>query len=244
MYGKTFAQMYHGSMLGAGLEVFGVWNYMLANCDAKGRVEMNPFLVAVLLGCSTEGVQRGLDYLASPDPKSRTKDHEGRRIEREGEYLYHIFNHEKYRGIRDEADRREYQRQWVKGKRASRSIDAPVDCRQASTMSTHTEGEVEEEEIPPCGEPAARGGDSSVAGPNLGIAMFCEAWKTAHGTNPTAEVLAPAKRPLSKIFAQHGASIFRAALNEYFSTKDQYVLKDRHNPQFFARHFDRFSVTA
>jgi len=53
--------------------------------------------------------QKALEVLASPDPHSRTKDHEGRRIEEcDGGWV--ILNGEKYRNKMSLDERREYQR--------------------------------------------------------------------------------------------------------------------------------------
>lgn len=52
MYGKVFPEMYTGSMLGAGCHVFATWGYAISSCDAKGFVELNPVLLATLLGAT------------------------------------------------------------------------------------------------------------------------------------------------------------------------------------------------
>ena len=71
MHGKVFALMYKGSMIGAGLAVFAVWAYALANVDAHGLVELNPVLLAAIFGCKPEEVRKAIDYLCQPDSRSR-----------------------------------------------------------------------------------------------------------------------------------------------------------------------------
>jgi len=95
-FGKIHAQMYEGSMFGAGLEVMAIWPYMLARADKNHRIEMNPKMVAAMIGCSVDDVTTALGILESPDPESRSKEHEGRRIVKEGEYMYFIPNRRLY----------------------------------------------------------------------------------------------------------------------------------------------------
>lgn len=119
MYAKLFPEMYTGSMVGAGCVVFAVWPYALANCDEEGLVELNPRLLAMVLGASVQEIEQAIDFLMRPDPDSRSKDEDGRRIVREGQFLHRIVNYEAYRAIRDKQDRREYQREWDRKNRPS-----------------------------------------------------------------------------------------------------------------------------
>lgn len=110
MYGKVFASMYEGSMMGRGPEVFAVWPYILSTTSDEGFVEINPFLVAVKIGMKPEAVQEVLKDFLSPDPSSRSKELEGRKLEKIGEFLYRVVNHAYYRAIRNAEDRREQNR--------------------------------------------------------------------------------------------------------------------------------------
>lgn len=107
MYGKHFESMYTGSMFGSGPVVFAVWGYVIA-CAQKSRVELNPRLLAAILGCPEKDVIHAIAKLSSPDALSRCKDHEGRRLIKEGAFQYFVPSHEKYRAMRDEEQRREY----------------------------------------------------------------------------------------------------------------------------------------
>ena len=144
-FGKVFAGLYEGSMLGAGVHVFALWPYCISRSDAHGRVEVNPRLAAVILGCSIPEVEAALDYLLRPDPESRSKEEDGRRLVRVGQFAYRIVNYMKYRDIRDAESRREYQREWVKEKRTGRRPSTHVDSRHVSTKSTQAEAEAEAE---------------------------------------------------------------------------------------------------
>lgn len=109
MYGKHFASMYTGSMIGAGAHVFAVWGYAIAHAR-NSAVELNPKLLAALIGSTTKEMQDAIDFLCAPDPSSRSQDYEGRRLVKEGAFQYLMPSHERYRAMRDEEDRREYNR--------------------------------------------------------------------------------------------------------------------------------------
>lgn len=110
MYGKAFESQYEGSMIGAGMNVFAVWNYAFTKARC-GAVELNPKLLAFILGGTEKQVNDAIQFLSSPDPKSRSKLEEGRRLVREGEYQYRLVNYIKYNAIRNADDLREYNRQ-------------------------------------------------------------------------------------------------------------------------------------
>lgn len=116
MYGKAFKSMYTGSMCGAGLDVFAVWGWIIANKDEDGFVEINPDLLALVLCGSREvsivsRVSKAINYLLEIDPKSRSKAEEGRRITHVEAYLYHVVNHQKYDDIRRDSDRKKQNRE-------------------------------------------------------------------------------------------------------------------------------------
>jgi len=158
MYGKAFASMYTGSMVGAGPTVFAVWGYVIAN-TVKSRIEINPTLLAAILGTTPADVQAALDKLQAPDPDSRSGAHDGRRLLKEGAFLYFVPTHEHYRKIATEDDRREYLRVKQAERRSRQHPSTPVNSRQQpSTMSTHTEADPEADpEIPTPVVPAPSG---------------------------------------------------------------------------------------
>lgn len=114
MWGKHFASMYEGSMRGAGSAFFAVWGYVISHMQANRThgttVELNPEIVSFLLGEKQGVVEDVIGKMCKPDVKSRTKDKEGRKLLKVGEYSYQVVNGDYYRKIRNEHDRREYQR--------------------------------------------------------------------------------------------------------------------------------------
>lgn len=113
-FGKHYASMYRGSMVGAGAVVFALMGYVIAEqkpcADGVFRLELNPKLLAFVIGESEERIREGLEFLCSADAESRTKSEEGRRLVKEGEFLYRVVNGAKYRAFGSAARRKEQNR--------------------------------------------------------------------------------------------------------------------------------------
>lgn len=123
MYGKLFSSAYTGSMMGKGSDVFAVWGYVIANA-VNSQIELNPVLLSALIGEPVEAMEAAIEFLCQPDARSRSKLEEGRRLVREGEYAYFVPNHETYSKIKDERDRRDYMRAYMREKRAREAAAA------------------------------------------------------------------------------------------------------------------------
>lgn len=75
-----------------------VWITMLALADKNGEVQGSIPGLARLAGVPVEACRKAIETFLSPDPDSRTKDDEGRRIEAiDGGW--HLLNHAKYRAM-------------------------------------------------------------------------------------------------------------------------------------------------
>lgn len=142
MYGKFFASAFTGSMFGAGADVFAVWGYVIANA-VEGSVELNPPLLAAIIGTTPERIASAIDRLCEADLKSRNQTEQGRRLVPDGAFQYRVVNHAHYRAIRNEDDRRAYNRE---AKRRERAVKRNViDSQRKSIVSAHTEAEAETE---------------------------------------------------------------------------------------------------
>jgi len=133
-YAKVFRSMYTGSMYGAGIHVFAVWGWILASKDENGFVEINPTLVAHELGGTVEQIVEAVGYLCAPDPKSRSPEHEGRRLLKVSQFGYTVVNHARYRN--QGGDRTEYWRRYKRAKRAQCPHTSTVDNVDNVDMST------------------------------------------------------------------------------------------------------------
>jgi len=146
MYVKLFTSIYQGTLRGNahGLLVF---TNLLAHADKDGCADIHPRAIAEEVGLSIEAVQAALEELESPDPESRSPEHDGRRIIRLDEHRawgWHIVNYVKYRAIRDEADRREQNRLAQERYRArNQSKPASAKVSQGKPQSAHTEADTE-----------------------------------------------------------------------------------------------------
>lgn len=118
-------------MSGAGADVFAVWGYVIAK-TVQGQVDLNPKVVAALIGMSVDRVQAAIDYLCAPDPNSRNPDEDGRRLVKEGQFTYRQVSHFIYRGMKDEDERREYNRDKKRESRArKRAAEKEQEAKQA-----------------------------------------------------------------------------------------------------------------
>jgi DNA-binding Lrp family transcriptional regulator len=104
-------------MSGSGADTFAVWTYLLANADREGCLEINPRIIAASIGMSAESVSAVVDKLQQPDPASRSKKEDGRRITRVGEFLYEIVNYKTYRDIQTSQHRNDYMKKYMADKR-------------------------------------------------------------------------------------------------------------------------------
>jgi hypothetical protein len=147
MYGKHFASMYCGSMVGSGPVVFAVWGYIIANIHQKtGTVEINNKILSTILGCPETEIESAIKYLCSPDPNSRSKECDGKRLVKIGQFLYEIPTAKKYNSILNEEERREYNRvkkqESRQKQRMSNNVNDNLDNHGQSAMSAQVEEEV------------------------------------------------------------------------------------------------------
>ena len=155
---KLFSEILDSTIWQETNETRLVWITMLAMADKYGDVLSSIPGLADRAKVSLKDCEAALKCLMSPDPYSRTKDHEGRRIE-EVDGGWNLLNHGKYRRKMNEEERREYNRvkqaeyraRKKKGQ-ASNSVSKREqvsnnvnDGEQASAMSAHTEADTEAE---------------------------------------------------------------------------------------------------
>ena len=84
-----------------------VWITMLAMADRRGRVWASIPGLAKDAAVSVDACRVAIEKFLSPDPDSRTKVADGRRIE-PIDGGWRLMNHAKYRALRDEEERRIY----------------------------------------------------------------------------------------------------------------------------------------
>lgn len=148
-FGKHYSSMYAGSMVGSGAVVFAVMGYVIANqvpnFDGELVVELNPELLGFILGEKPKSVVEAIDFLCSPDAKSRTKVEEGRRLVKLGEFSYLVVNGRHYRAMRDPARRREQNREAKRRQRnKAKPVSAEYRARESAFEKADGDGNMEQ----------------------------------------------------------------------------------------------------
>lgn len=159
-YGKHFASMYEGSMVGKGSMVFALMGYVISHQQPDtqfgGLVRLNVDLLAATFGEPTEKVQQAIDVLCTPDLQSTTPDEDGRRLIKVGQFDYRVVNYLKYFSIRNEQDRREANRKRQAEHRAKKRS-------RKSSKSGPLKGELEAEQKVKSGEWTQEQADAQAA---------------------------------------------------------------------------------
>lgn len=150
-YTKLFGSILASTIWRESKETKILWITMLAMADQHGYVATSVPGLADMARLTVPETRQALQELMAPDPDSRTKEHEGRRIA-EADGGFAILNHGKYRAKMSADDRREYLRIKQAEHRARKSkgnpVNNPVNNRQQkSTGSTHAEAEAEAEAV-------------------------------------------------------------------------------------------------
>lgn len=136
-YTKLFRSIAASTIVSEPLATRWLWVTLLSQADKSGNVYGSIPGLARLANITIQEVEAGLDNLMSPDPYSRTKDNEGRRLEA-FDGGWRLLNHGKYAAMRDEAERAEYKREWDRKNRPSghaRQSDKSPTVRQDSDRS-------------------------------------------------------------------------------------------------------------
>jgi hypothetical protein len=147
MYGKLFASIFDGSLYGH-FPGTVVMMALIALADERGEVDMTPEKLAAATAFPLDIVRAGIEYLSQPDPRSRSREMEGRRIvliDPERSWGWRLVNHAKYRAIRSEENRREYMRDYMRTKRTAANTNRHdannVYGKQELAKLAHTEAE-------------------------------------------------------------------------------------------------------
>ena len=128
-----------------------VWICMLAMADRKGRVHASIPGLANRARVPLEDAKAAITAFLSPDPYSRTSEHEGRRIE-PIDGGWRLLNYDKYRDMRDDESVLEAKRRYINNRRAAEraakngtTVESVEECRSPYTQA-EAEAEAEAEE--------------------------------------------------------------------------------------------------
>lgn len=126
MFAKVFEQIFDSSIAEDYL-VRLVFEDFLVLADPFGIVDMTHEAIARRTNVPLEIVRSSIQKLSQPDPRSRSPKEDGRRLillDSHRDWGWQIVNYEDYRKLRDEENRREYMRQYMRNKR--KPDDKPV----------------------------------------------------------------------------------------------------------------------
>ena len=184
------------------------------------------------------GRKEGMDALVrlcSPESDSRSREFDGRRMARVN-HGYVILNFRRFRDMDHTAAARQARYRLKKAAGTSPETSRNVTSRRNVTQGRGQRAEGIEDK--------KKTGASGGANGHTAVAVFCEAFKLAHGVNPSTPARDRAVKGMKALITEHGEAVYGAAVTAYFASKDKYVLQHTHDPKYFVDHFDDFSLTA
>ena len=149
MFVKLFRSILDSTIWMEEDHVLRIWLVLLLNCDSEGIVKMPIPAMAQRARVTLDQCREALTRLEAPDPDSQSKEEDGKRIVKisEEEPIWFIVNYETYRRIRNEEQRKEYHRNYMREYRARKKAEnESQSVKFCEPLSTQVEEEGEEEE--------------------------------------------------------------------------------------------------
>jgi hypothetical protein len=138
---KLYGAILESSVWGESLATRVVWITMLAMSDAQGFVAASSDGIARRANVPLNATDKALAQLESPDARSRSGEHEGRRLEKV-DGGYHILNYLKYRELQSPKQKADAERQ---RRHRGTKRDRPVTSQRVTRKSRRVALEVEVE---------------------------------------------------------------------------------------------------
>lgn len=113
------------TLVSQGPDVVCAWVLLLASKDKYHESELQPSAVANLLGIPLERADAAFARLAAPDPRSRNREYEGRRILKQPNGSWLIVTGEKYQERASRAAAEARKTKYEKNKAARRAGAEP-----------------------------------------------------------------------------------------------------------------------
>lgn len=137
MYAKVFSQIFDSS-IAENYEARHVFQDLLILADRTGVVDMTVEAIARRTNGPAKRIKEAIQFLSQPDPRSRSKEHEGRRLiqlDSRRDWGWIIVNYEHYRSIQDEEARRAT---WRDAKAKQRQRQIPKRKHKKPSVQTTT----------------------------------------------------------------------------------------------------------
>lgn len=141
MYGKIFQTLFTGSLYGR-FEATVTHIACIVLSDRDGYLNYTPAALAGATGFPLEVIEKGLAELQQPDIRSRSKEHEGRRVipvEPGSENGWFVVNKAQYRDMQDPDSIREQTRERVRRHREKRSVTPGNDPQRHTDTNPDTD---------------------------------------------------------------------------------------------------------
>lgn len=139
MYGKIFESIYDGSLACGDWEALITFQQLIVLADKDGVVDMTSIALHRRTTLPLEIIEKGLKALQEPDPYSRSKGEEGRRIvliDEDRGWGWIIVNYEYYRDLASREDKRQKDKIRIAKKRAKSKVSEDViNSRNVSQVS-------------------------------------------------------------------------------------------------------------
>jgi hypothetical protein len=143
----AFVKLHEGivksSIMCESIHVRLVWLLLLAIADRDGYVEGAPSALARMFNVTPEQLADAFNVLTSPDPESRSKTEDGRRLVAAGNHRWLVVNYMHYRQLQSEEDRREKTRERVQRFRERHAMSHDVTPCNACNDIAEAEAEAE-----------------------------------------------------------------------------------------------------
>ena len=142
MYGKIFESIYDGSLACGDWEALIVFQQLIVLADQDGVIDMTSIALHRRTTIPLPIIEKGLKALQEPDPISRSKNEDGRRIvllDEERNWGWVIVNYAYYRDLAKAADRREKNKESQRKSREQRhqSSSHVISSQQPSAEIEH-----------------------------------------------------------------------------------------------------------
>lgn len=143
MYAKLMSRITESSLMDEDIVVRYSFMMLLAIADPQGYVVGTDVAIARRLNMPLSEFKRCIEQLMAPDPDSNSMEEEGRRvILSDCERGYYLVNYTKYRDTRDEEQRRNYMREYMRKRRGSKDVTPVNSGKQRKPRLAKADAEV------------------------------------------------------------------------------------------------------
>ncbi len=183
MYAKLFSRITESSLMEEEIDVRYTFVLLLAIADQKGYVVGTDVAISRRLNMKLDHFKRCIARLMEPDPDSNSQEEEGRRVLKSDIGRgYQLVNYVVYRDTKNENQRREYMRNYMKDRRKTKK-SAPL-VNHVNLTLTHTEAEADTAPEAKANADALRKGEGRPAGAHTFVPMhrYPESEEEMHST--------------------------------------------------------------